>query len=169
MPSRPFARLRRACPATLPRRASAALAAAVTGALLLTAACSRAETAETAGQAAPAAQAATRGAPTRLAAYDLSWTTTMEIRFDGELVGYLVEVNPVPEGIVDSRPWEPGTAIIEDKDFQPIGFISPRGTTYRFDEDNKAKPVGFGSRDSGIAAFFRRNGKPQIVAPHIGG
>jgi len=153
MPSRPLAR-------PLARQVSR-MAAALT--ILLLGACS------STGSATPAAPAAARAAPTRLAARDLSWTTTSEIRFGGELVGYLVEVNPVPEGIVDSRPWEPGTALIQDQDFEFIGFISPRGTTYRFDEDDVAKPMGFGGRDANIAAFFRRNGKPQLVAPYIGG
>jgi hypothetical protein len=106
---------------------------------------------------------AARPAPTRAAARELSYTSTSEIRFGGDLVGYLVDVNPVPEGIVDSRPWEPGTALIQDRGFQFIGFVSPRGTTYRFDEDEVARPVGQGSRSAGIAAFFRRNGEPQLV------
>jgi hypothetical protein len=154
MPSCPLPRPSCARAAPPARRALLALSA------LLLAACS-----STADDAATA-PAAERGAPTQQAARELSFTATSEIRFDGELVGYLVEVQPVPEGTVDSRPWEPGTALIQDKRFQFIGFISPRGTTYRFDEDETAQAVGFGSRSAGIAAFFRRNGEPQLVSVH---
>ncbi len=110
-----------------------------------------------------AADAAPRAAPTREAASDLQYTEVSEIRFGKDLVGYLVAVLPVPEGMTDGRPWQPGTALIQDGKMQFIGFISPHGTTYKFDEYGAAKGVGFGSRDAGIAAFFRRNGQPQLV------
>jgi hypothetical protein len=94
----------------------------------------------------------------------LQFTETWEIRFGDELAGYLVEVLPVPEGLHDDRPFKPGTALVEDLDFQLLGFLSPRGTTYRFDDAGEAKAVGFGSRNMSIAAFFGRNGAPRLVA-----
>ena len=152
MPSRPSDRS---------RRAARALLAPLAAALLLTACASHEPAAATPDKAA-------RAPATRDAAHDLSYTATSEIRFGGELVGYLVDVQPVPGGIVDDRPWEPGTALIEDSKFEFIGFISPHGTTYRFDADGQPRTVGFGSRSSGIAAFFRRNGEPQLVSLHPG-
>jgi len=140
-------------------RSLPALALALLSALLPVATTSCATGAK-AKQAAPAK----REAPTLQAARDLQFTETSEIQFSGEVVGYLVDVLPVPEGIVDDRPWEPGTALIQDTKFQFMGFVSPRGTTYHFDPDGNPRVVGWGSRIDGIAAFFKRNGKPQFVA-----
>ncbi len=115
------------------------------------------------GGAAPAAASDAlprRDAVTR----SLQFTETWEIRFGDELVGYLVEVLPAPEGLHDDRPFKPGTALVEDLDFQLLGFLSPRGTTYRFDDSGEARPVGIGSRNMSIAAFFGRNGAPRLVA-----
>ena len=106
---------------------------------------------------------APRPAPTLAATSSLDWTSTSEIRFSGELVGYLVEVLEVPGGVPDRRPFKPGTVLIQDTKLEMIGFISPGGTTYRFDEGGEAKAVGFGSRNAAIASFFRKGGTPQLV------
>ena len=98
------------------------------------------------------------------AALDLHYTETFEVRFDNQVVGYMVDVLPVPSGIVDQRAYAPGTKLIQGKDFQFIGFISPHGTTYRFDSSGAAKTVGVGSVEQGIAAFFRKNGPPTLVS-----
>ena len=102
--------------------------------------------------------------PTAVAAHDLPCTETFEIRFGDELVGYLVEVKPMPAGEPDERPYKPGTSLIQDKAFTFVGFITPAGTTYRFDAAGNGHTVGFGSRNQSIAAFFRRNGSPRILA-----
>jgi hypothetical protein len=84
-------------------------------------------------------------------------------------VGYLVEVKPMPPDQPDERPYKPGTSLIQDRNFTFIGFISPAGTTYKFDASgNTAHAVGFGSRNQSIAAFFRRNGSPRILAVATG-
>ena len=98
----------------------------------------------------------------------LAYTESFEIRFGDELCGFLVEVQPVPAGETDARPYTPGTAVIQDKDLRTLGFISPHGTTYRFNAEGEAKPVGWGSRNQSIAAFFRRNGSPRILAVATG-
>jgi hypothetical protein len=102
--------------------------------------------------------------PTKAAAVDLRYTETFEIRFGDELVGYLREVKPVPAGEQDVRAFPAGTALIESQDFELLGFISPMGTTYRFNAAGEAKAVGFGSRNQSIAAFFKKNGDPRILA-----
>ncbi len=106
--------------------------------------------------------------PSEAAAHDLTHTETFEIRFGDELVGYLVEVLPMPADQVDERAFKPGTTLIEDKHFAFLGFISPSGTTYRFDEQGEAHTVGWGSRNQSIAAFFRRNGAPRLLAVTTG-
>ena len=123
--------------------------------LLLLAACSSAETSSSAPEAPP---------PTKAEAVDLRYTETFEIRFGNELVGYLREVKPVPAGEQDGRAFPPGTALIESKDFELLGFLSPLGTTYKFNAAGEAKAVGFGSRNQSIAAFFKKNGDPKILA-----
>ena len=107
-------------------------------------------------------------APTAVAAHDLPCTETFEIRFGDELVGYLVEVQPMPKDQPDQRRFKPGTSLIQDKQFVDIGFISPGGTTYRYDEAGIAHSVGFGSRNQSIAAFFRKNGAPRILSVATG-
>ena len=107
--------------------------------------------------------------PGATAAHDLPSTETFEIRFGDDLVGYLVEVKPMPPDQPDQRPYKPGTSLIQDRNFTFIGFISPAGTTYKFDANgNSAHAVGFGSRNQSIAAFFRRNGSPRILAVSTG-
>jgi len=93
----------------------------------------------------------------------LDWTQTSEIRFSGELVGFLVEVLEVPEGVEDRRAYRPGTLLVQDLRFRPLGFISPGGTTYGYDEQGLARTLGFGGRNLAIANFFRRTGSPQII------
>ncbi|MHC5212068.1 MAG: hypothetical protein ACYTG2_15220 [Planctomycetota bacterium] len=117
---------------------------------------------------APAADDASRPERTRQTAKDLAFTETFEIRFGDELVGYLVDVLEVPAGVLDERAYAPGTALIEGLDLEFLGFISPRGTTYRFHEDGSAEAVGYGSRNLNIAAFFRRNGEPVLITLHPG-
>lgn len=102
-------------------------------------------------------------APTASAARDLQFTETFELRWGDELAGYLVEVLPAPDGVADARAFAPGTYLIEGPDFGLLGFISPHGTTYRFDAEGHARRVGWGSRDQGLAAFFRRNDPPRRV------
>ena len=123
--------------------------------LLLLAACSSASEKSQVPEAPP---------PSKAAAIDLRFTETFEIRFGEELAGYLREVKPVPAGEADGRAFPAGTALIESKDFELLGFISPLGTTYKFNEAGEAKAVGYGSRNQSIAAFFRQNGEPRILA-----
>jgi len=104
-----------------------------------------------------------RPAPTLAAAADLEPTRTFEIRFGSELAGFLIDVLPAPPGTPDQRAYEPGTALIQARDRTLLGFISPRGTTYRFDASGAARTVGFGSRSTSITAFFRKNDPPTLV------
>lgn len=101
-------------------------------------------------------------------ATDMEYTATYEIRFRDELVGFLVEVLELPEGMNDARGYPPGTALIQDLELVDVGFITPGGRSYRFDENGDAHAVGFGSRNENIAAFFMQNGYPTLVSIHPG-
>jgi hypothetical protein len=114
------------------------------------------------------AGAAPRPERTRASAKGLDFTETFEIRFGKELVGYLVDVLETPEGVIDTRAYLPGTALIESRDLELLGFISPRGTSYRFRADGTAEAVGYGTRDRNIAAFFARSESPDLVTLHHG-
>lgn len=104
-----------------------------------------------------------RPARTRASAADLAPAQTFEIRFGSELAGYLIDVLPTEPGTPDTRAYEPGTAVIQSLDRTLLGFISPHGTTYRFNEAGEAKTVGFGSRTTSITAFFRKNDPPTLT------
>jgi hypothetical protein len=104
-----------------------------------------------------------RPARTRATAADLAPTQTFEIRFGSELAGYLIDVLPAEPGQPDTRAYEPGTAVIQSLDHTLLGFISPHGTTYRFDEAGEAQTVAFGSRSTSITAFFRKNDPPALT------
>jgi len=106
---------------------------------------------------------AERPARTLESTADLEPTRTFEIRFGSELAGFLIEVLPAPADAPDTRAYEPGTALIQARDRTPLGFISPRGTTYRFDASGEARTVGFGSRSTSITAFFLKNDPPTLV------
>lgn len=121
-------------------------------ALLLLAAC-----------AGPGSAEADRPARTRQSAADLAPSRTYEIRFGSELVGYLIEVLPASAGAPDTRAYEPDTAVIADLDRKLLGYISPHGTTYRFDAAGESHTVGFGSRSTSITAFFRKNDAPTLT------
>ncbi|HZM00316.1 MAG TPA: hypothetical protein VFD43_08700 [Planctomycetota bacterium] len=103
--------------------------------------------------------------PTRsnASAADLAPSQTFEIRFGSELAGYLIDVLPAPDGATDARAYAPGTAVIQSLDGTALGFISRHGTTYRYDASGEARVVGFGSRSTSIAAFFRAIDPPTLV------
>ena len=113
--------------------------------------------------AGPGSSDADRPARTLASTADLSPTRTFEIRFGSELAGFLIDVLPAPPGTPDQRAYEPGTALIQARDRTLLGFISPHGTTYRFDASGEARTVGFGSRSTSISAFFRKNDPPTLV------
>lgn len=113
--------------------------------------------------AGPGSAEAARPARTRQSAEDLAPSRTYEIRFGSELVGYLFEVLPAPAGTSDTRAYAPGTAVIADLQRSLLGYISPHGTTYRFDAAGESHTVAFGSRSTSITAFFRKNDPPTLV------
>lgn len=96
-------------------------------------------------------------------ATDLAFTVTREVWSESAHVGYVVEVLPVPDGYIDQRAYKPGTLVIESLDLVPLGFISPRGTSYQFDDDNVAQVVAFGGRDASVARFFRLRSMPRYI------
>ncbi len=145
-----------------PRRPHPARFPVVLPALLL-AACTSTGNAD-----APKAPDAARPRATRGAADDMQFTETFEVRFGTEHVGYVVDVLPVPDGVVDQRAYRPGTKLIQGLSFEFLGFISPHGTTYRFDPTGDAHTVGVGSVEQGIAAFFGKNGPPTLVSTSPG-
>src|SRR5262245_34924859 len=113
-------------PVPAPARLVAARALAALAALAL-ACCSRDKTPP--APPPPVAQPAAKPGPQ--IAKDLQFSETFEVRFGEDFVGYVVDVLPVPAGIVDERQYPEDTKLIQDKDFKLLGFISPRGTIYR--------------------------------------
>jgi hypothetical protein len=99
----------------------------------------------------------------RFVATDMAFTVTKEVWFGDRHVGFVVDVLAVPDGFLDQRPYKAGTLVVEDLTMFPIGFISPRGSSYAFDANDEAKLVAFGGRDSSVARFFKANGMPRYI------
>jgi len=93
-------------------------------------------------------------------ATDLDYAQTSRVVSRGETVGWIDRVLPVPEGVADERGYDPGTVLVRDLDRTLVGFVTPRGTAYRFTGDDRSVPVGFGSRDGAIAMML---GEPGVV------
>ena len=94
------------------------------------------------------------------AGYD--FTRTVSVYFGAEHVGFVVQVLEVPTGLRDLRDYEPRTWLVQNLDFMLIGFISPAGVSYTFDEDNNALFGEVGDRDLALANIFERPGTPDL-------
>jgi len=77
-----------------------------------------------------------------------AYTQLLEIRVGGESAvgGYLVEFTAVPLGIRDERPYPVGTVLVQDADMRTVGFVTPAGSGFAFDEDGWSHPRGRGAR-----------------------
>lgn len=104
-----------------------------------------------------------RGDHDRGVARETAYTHTYEVLFgDGaQPVGYLVEFYRVPQGIVDERPFKPGTVLLQDLDFRMVGFITPGAHGYVFDAAGATLDLGYGGRDRHVAEVFGRSGAPS--------
>ncbi len=109
--------------------------------------------------------------PTTLAAaQDLDFTETSEVLVRGEVIGYVKTLLELPEGIEDKRAWPTGTLLVQDLELEWIGFVSPRGAAYRFDEQGNATPVGVGSRLGSVGRMLGTTEFPKLrsVSPGVG-
>jgi len=109
--------------------------------------------------------------PTTLAAaHDLDFTETSEVIVRGEVIGYVKTLLELPEGTEDKRAWPTGTMLVQDPALEWIGFVSPRGASYRFDEQGNAKPVGAGSKLGSVGRMLGTTEIPKLrtVSPGAG-
>ena len=104
--------------------------------------------------------------PHQTEARDLAFTHTYEVRFGSNesVAGYFVEFFNVPEGVVDRRLYPTGTALVQDLDLETVGFITPSGRAYAFDEHGNAVDLGYDGRHDHVAKLLGVAGKPQFTS-----
>ncbi len=77
-----------------------------------------------------------------------AYTQLLEIRAGGDpaVRGYLVEFTAVPLGIRDERPYPVGTVLVQDADMTTVGFVTPSGSGFAFDDAGTSHERGRGTR-----------------------
>jgi hypothetical protein len=95
---------------------------------------------------------------------EASHTRTQAIVIEGERRGYLFTYKQVPVGTDLVQYFSPGTAFIKDLDFRNVGFISPNGETFRFDENNRPVKVCQFQLNKNLAYFFDQpDGRVELL------
>ncbi len=107
-------------------------------------------------------------APLAPSAVGHDYTVTHAVMFGGTPSGYVIEFMAVPTGIIDQRDFVPGTWLVEDSEFQLVGFISAHDRAWRFDRDGRALDQGRGDRDGAVAHLLGRTGKPEYRETNLG-
>ncbi len=89
-----------------------------------------------------------------MAERDSSYTTTRSVHVKDAVVGFLVTFDEVP--VTESEPayTEAGSVLIKNPDFETVGFITPRGTIYRYGPGNRPEKVFQGDLIKNLAVFF---------------
>ncbi len=91
----------------------------------------------------------------------LDATHTFEVRLAGDesASGYLLEFYAGEAGTKDERKWPAGTVLIQDLDFQNVGFIDYLGKAYRFDKSGKSHDISAVGRHAQVAKLLGLTGK----------
>ena len=85
------------------------------------------------------------------------FTRTSEVQIAGKTVGYLVEYQPIPAGEIVDRSLPTGSYRIQDREFEDVGFISPRGEISKL-TNGGSRSIGFWKLDEGLLVFFGGSG-----------
>lgn len=91
------------------------------------------------------------------------YSRTEEIFVDGEPVGYLVSYDAIPDGLVLERAMPAGSARIQDREFEDVGFVSPRGLFFRHAAKG-AQALGYHPLDEGLLLFFGGGRQVKLAA-----
>lgn len=91
------------------------------------------------------------------------YSRTEEIFVDGEPVGYLVSYDAIPDGLVLERAMPAGSARIQDREFEDVGFVSPRGLFFRHAAKG-AEALGYHPLDEGLRLFFGGGRQLKLAA-----
>lgn len=102
--------------------------------------------------------------PNHAVARDHAYTRLLEIRLDDEtqVSAYLVQFDVLPQGVIDERPYPVGTALVQDTDLNTLGFLTPKGQAFRFDDDGRSHSLGFGARHQQIALILGPGTSPNL-------
>ncbi len=82
------------------------------------------------------------------------YARTSEILVDGAPVGYLIEYQPIPTGITATRALPTGSYRIQGRDFEDVGFVSPRGEFHRHLKGGGSESLGNWNLETGLLRFF---------------
>ncbi len=90
------------------------------------------------------------------------FTTTLEVRdHDKKRYGYLVRYDAPPSHAANvERTFTTGTVLVENREFERIGFITPLGHAWRFSRTDPDNPedLGQGNIDSLLPRYFEKPG-----------
>ncbi len=90
------------------------------------------------------------------------FTRTSQIEIDGDRVGYLVEYEPTPSGTSVERALPVGSYRIQARDFEDVGFISPRGEVRRYAGGGSVS-LGYWSLEEGLIVFFGGGRRARLM------
>jgi len=91
------------------------------------------------------------------------FTRTSQIEIDGNLAGYLVSYEPIPAGVEAARALPTGSYRIQARDFEDVGFISPRGEVRRHAASGSVS-LGTWDLESGLLLFFGGGQRVRLAA-----
>ncbi len=82
------------------------------------------------------------------------FTLTEAVFLNGQKVGYTLTFLEVPRGSKEKQQIDAGTVFIKDLDFKNLGFISPLGNTFRYNEQSEGIEVCQFTLEKNLAYFF---------------
>jgi hypothetical protein len=89
------------------------------------------------------------------------FTRTSEILTDGAVVGYLVEYQAIPVGVLVERALPTGSYRIQGVHFEELGFVTPRGDVRRYVAGG-SESLGVWRLDEGLRRFFGKSSRVQL-------
>lgn len=84
------------------------------------------------------------------------FTSYLKVAKDGVTIGYAVRYDALPDHVTEDpagRPFPEGTILIEDNEFERIGFVTSLGQGYRY-YGRDAEEVGQGTLEELLPGFF---------------
>ncbi len=89
-----------------------------------------------------------------LAERDSSYTSTQTVHVGDGVVGYVVTFLEVPITESEQTYTAAGSVLVKNPDFETVGFITPRGSIYRYGPGDHPELVYQGNLVKNLSVFF---------------